>query len=204
VVLEDQLHIAYRSLEPAGEKGDIRDIVMISSTDRGQTFQPVTRVSDAHWYLPACPIAGPSLAVRDGNFYIAWMDGRFAPAGTFSRGDIWLAVSRDGGKTFSSNIRINPDQNLHHTLPSLAIGPGGRIHIAWEAHTQGTGEVFLYYSFSDDEGQTFTSPQIIADSTDPDRGNPGKPVIVVDTMGRITLAWLDRLGVRMATWTDMK
>ena len=204
VVLDDQVHIAYRSLEPGGEKGDIRDIVMVSSTDAGQTFQPVTRVSDAHWYLPACPIAGPSLTVHDGDFYVAWMDGRFAPAGTFNRGDIWLAVSRDGGKTFSTNLRINSDQNMHHTLPSLAIGPGGRVHIAWEAQTQGTGDVFLYYSFSDDEGQTFTSPQVIADGTDPDRGNPGKPVIVVDPTGHVTLAWLDRLGVRIATWKDTK
>jgi hypothetical protein len=202
IVIKEAIHIAYRSLEPAGEKGDIRDIVMIHSADRGETFQPVTRVSDEHWYLPACPIAGPSLAVHDGSFYIAWMDGRLEPIGAFSRGDIWLAFSQDSGKTFSPNIRINPDESTHHTLPSIAIGPGGRIHIAWEA--QGKGDAFLYYIVSDDGGKTFTAPQTIADNSDTARGNPGKPVIVVDQRGNVTLAWLDRLGVRLANWTDMR
>ncbi|HET6824243.1 MAG TPA: sialidase family protein [Anaerolineales bacterium] len=204
VALDDNIHIAYRSLEQGSETGDIRDIVMISSADKGHTFGNIARVSDAHWYLPACPIAGPSLAVHDGSLFVTWMDGRFEPAGTFSRGDIWLSSSQNGGKTFSANIRMNPEQTMHHTLPTLAIGPGGRIHISWEAHHQSTREAFLYYAFSDDNAQTFTSPQIIADNVDSARGNPGKPKMVVDAQGHVTLAWLDRLGVRLATWTDPK
>jgi hypothetical protein len=130
------------------------------------------------------------------------MDGRFEPAGTFRRSDIWISSSKDGGKTFSANIRINPEQNMHYTLPTLAIGPGGRIHVAWEAQAQSTIEAFLYYAFSDDNGQTFAKPQVIADNADPSRGNPGKPKILVDAQGHVALAWLDRKGIRMATWTD--
>lgn len=204
VVVDENIHIAYRSLEPGNDQGDIRDIVMIHSEDGGQTFQPVTRVSDAHWYLPACPIAGPSLTTHEGIFYVAWMDGRSEPPGTFSRGDIWLASSLDGGKTFTPNVRINPDQAMHHTLPSIAIGPGGRIHIAWEAQGSDTREAFLYYTTSDDGGQTFAVPQSIADNSDETHGNPGKPVLAVDSVGNVALAWLDRQGVHIATWTDMK
>jgi len=202
IVHGKNVHIAYRSLEPGNDKGDIRDIVMIHSKDGGETFQSVTRVGDAHWYLPACPIAGPSLVARDESFYLAWMDGRFEPAGTFSRGDVWFATSKDEGKTFSPNIRINADQSMHHTLPSLAIGPGGRLHIAWEAQAQGVGGAFLFYAISDDGGQSFSAPQMIADDTDTTRGNPGKPVLVVDPVGHVTLAWIDRLGIRIATWMD--
>jgi hypothetical protein len=202
ILLNSTLHIAYRSLEPGNDYGDIRDIVMIHSDDGGRTFQPVTRISDAHWYLPACPIAGPSMAAQDGNLFVTWMDGRLEPPGTFRRGDIWFATSQDGGKTFSPNIRINADQDMHHNLPTIAIGPTGRIHIAWEA--QGTDEAFLYYTVSDDGGQTFASPQIIADNTDSARGNPGKPAMVVDSMGHVTLSWLDRGGVRLATWIDTR
>ncbi|HSL28460.1 MAG TPA: sialidase family protein [Anaerolineales bacterium] len=198
------VHIAYRSLEPGNEQGDIRDIVMIHSRDDGETFTPIRRVSDAHWYLPACPIAGPSLGVADDQLYVAWMDGRHEPAGIFSRGDIWLAKSEDGGEAFSPNVRINPDQEMHHTLPSVAVGPGGRIHVAWEAQAQETRDAFLYYTTSDDGGQTFAPPHIIADNTDATRGNPGKPVLVVDPAGRVTLAWLDRQGGRLATWIDTK
>jgi hypothetical protein len=202
VVRGEDVHIAYRSLEPGNEAGDIRDIVMISSEDAGGSFQPVRRVSDAHWYLPACPIAGPSLAADDGRFLITWMDGRSEPPGTFGRGDVWLATSQDGGATFSANVRINPDEDMHHTLPTVAVGPGGRIHVAWEAHPQGPGQVLLYYSTSDDGGLTFAPPQIIADGSDSSRGNPAKPVLGVDPSGHVTLAWLDRQGARIAFWTD--
>jgi hypothetical protein len=202
IALGEKVYIAYRSLEPGNDKGDIRDIVMIRSTDKGNTFEPVTRISDEHWYLPACPIAGPSLAFHQGNFYVAWMDGRAEPQGMFSRGDIWLASSHDEGKTFSPNVRINADESMHNTLPSLAVGPGGRIHIAWEAQTQDSGSAYIYYTFSDDNGQTFSQPQAIADNTDSSHGNPGKPVIVADPAGHIALAWLDRLGVHIAGWID--
>lgn len=204
VALDESLQIAYRSLEPGNEKGDIRDIVMIRSTDAGETFAPVSRVSDTHWYLPACPIAGPSLAVYDDNFYATWMDGRNEEAGVFRRGDIWLASSADSGNTFSPNVRINPDQEMHHTLPSVAIGPGGRVHVAWEAQTQETREAFLYHTTSDDGGQTFAPPHVIADNRDATRGNPSRPVLAVNQAGQVILAWLDRQGGQYATWVDTK
>ncbi|MDQ2690821.1 MAG: glycoside hydrolase [Chloroflexota bacterium] len=204
VILDQSVHIAYRSLEPGNEKGDIRDIVMINSPDAGETFAPVSRVSDTHWYLPACPIAGPSLAIYDEKFYAAWMDGRHEPAGVFSRGDIWLASSGDRGSTFSPNVRINPDQEMHHTLPSIAIGPGGRIHIAWEAQARETRDAFLYYTTSDDGGQSFAPLRVITDNTDGTRGNPSRPVLVVNQAGNVTLTWLDRQGGRLATWVDTK
>ena len=202
IVMGDNIHIVYRSLEPGHDQGDIRDIVMIHSQDGGQTFQPVSRVSDAHWYLPACPIAGPSLGTHQSNFYIAWMDGRLEPPGIFSRGDIWFASSKDGGQSFSANVRVNPDQSMHHNLPTIAIGPGGRIHVAWEVQNPDTKEAFLYYSISDDGGRTFTPPQVIADNADATRGNPGKPVLAIDSEGHVTLAWLDRQGLQIATWAD--
>jgi hypothetical protein len=202
IAVGENIHIAYRNLEPGSDKGDIRDIVMIHSEDGGQLFRSVTRVSDAHWYLPACPIAGPSLTTHQGSFYIAWMDGRSEPPGTFSRGDIWLASSEDDGKTFTPNIRINADQIMHHTLPAIAVGPGGRIHIAWEAQVSDTREAYLLYTTSDDSGQTFAPSQVIADNAEANRGNPGKPVITVDPAGHVTLAWLDQQGVKIATWTD--
>lgn len=102
------------------------------------------------------------------------------------------------------NVRINPEQSMHHTLPSVTIGSAGRIHIAWEAQASDTKEAFLYYTSSDDGGQTFAMPQIIADNSDETRGNPSKAVLVIDSMGHVALAWLDRQGVRIATWADRK
>ena len=205
VIVDDQnVYIAYRGVESGGTQGDIRDILMIHSEDAGTTFTSPARVSDTHWYLPACPIAGPSMTMQNGSLFIAFMDGRSEPAGTFSRGDIWFAASYDNGSTFSPNIRINPDQDSHHTLPSMAIGPGGRIHVAWESLSQSGGSNNLYYSTSDDGGHSFAPPQVIVDSSDSTRGNPGKPVLLVDPAGNVTLAWLDRSGAHVAAWIDTR
>ena len=204
LVNNKNVYIAYRGLEVGGDKGDIRDIVMIRSADEGQTFGPVIPVADAHFYLSACPIAGPSLATQAGTFYIAWMDGRFEESGTFNRGDIWFSMSQDDGKTFSPNVRINAEQEMHHTLPTIAVGPAGRLHVAWEAQARNPNRTFLYYATSDDSGQTFTAPQVIADNSDSARGNPGKPLLYIDASGHVTLAWLDRLGAHIASWIDTK
>lgn len=204
VILDDGIYIAYRGLESGGTNGDIRDILLVHSKDGGETFEPFTRVSDQHWYLPACPIAGPSMAIREDTFFIAWMDGRFEPADAFRRGDAWFASSADKGVSFSPNVRINPDQEAHHTLPSIAIGPGGRIHAAWESLSQSGGGNNLLYTVSDDGGQTFSQPQVIADNRDDSLGNPGKAVLHVDAMGNVTLAWLDRSGAHVAAWIDTR
>jgi len=199
----EMIHIAYRSLESGNDKGDIRDIVMIHSNDGGQTFEPITRVSDEHWYLPACPIAGPSLATHAGNYYVSWVDGRAEPPGIFTRGDIWLATLEVGGQSFSKNMRVNTDEMMHNTLPSIAVGPGGRIHVAWEAHAQGATDTYILYTTSDDNGQTFASPTVITDNVDTAKGNPGKPLLTIDSNGNVTLGWLDRSGVRFANWVDI-
>lgn len=203
-IVNDSVYIAYRGLESGGMQGDIRDIVLVHSKDGGETFGPITRVSDQHWYLPACPIAGPSMVIRDDKFFIAWMDGRFEASDAFRRGDAWFASSSDKGASFSTNVRINPDQDAHHTLPSIAIGPGGRIHIAWESLSQSGGSNTLLYSVSGDGGQSFAPPQLIADNSDSALGNPGKAVIYVDPQGNVALAWLNRSGAHVASWIDTR
>ncbi len=202
VVTPEDIFIAYRGLEAGGANGDIRDILLIHSNNGGESFEEPRRVSDTNWHIPACPIAGPSMVMNNGALFVAWMDGRFEPIGAFRRGDAWFASSNDGGKTFSTNVRINHDQDSHHTLPVIAIGPGGRIHVAWESLSQNGGANMLYYTSSDDNGTTFAPPEIVADNSDPSLGNPGKPVLFVDTLGNVTLAWLDRTGARLAIWND--
>lgn len=204
IVDANNIYLAYRGLEDGGARGDIRDILLLRSNDGGESFAPITRVSDTHWYLPACPIAGPSMALHGGNLYVTFMDGRFEPVGTFGRGDAWFSVSNDSGESFSANVRINIDQDAHHTLPSIAVGPGSRIHVTWESFSQGDGTNNLYYTTSDDGGWTFALPRIFADNRDPSLGNPGKPVLFIDSTGNLALAWLDRSGAHVASWVDAR
>lgn len=199
-VADKSVRIAYRSLAAGGDNGFIRDLALIRSVDSGATFEPVTPVSDAHWYLEACPIAGPSLAVRGDDVFVAWMDGRAEPPGTLSRGDVWLAASANGGASFGENVRVNTDATAHHTLPTVGVGPGGRIHVAWQADRAGIR--VLYHTTSDDDGRTFEPPRMIASSADGTRGRPNMPTVTVSQHGRVALAWVDERGANVASWME--
>jgi hypothetical protein len=201
VVIGEQVWIAYRNLEHDGEGRTIRDIFVLRSLDGGQTFDAPSRVGDGHWYLNACPIAGPALAAHGDRLYVAWMDGRDEVDGTGGTVDIWLAASSDLGQTFSANVRVNPTRGHFNTLPVLGVDPAGRIHLSWEADE--AQRTVVYYSVSSDAGQTFSMPLVVADSTSgSSRGRPGKPALAVTGSGRIALAWLDRQGVQVAVWAS--
>ncbi|HEY4484748.1 MAG TPA: hypothetical protein VI702_00290, partial [Nitrospiria bacterium] len=69
----------------------------------------------------------PTLAVDNaGVIYAAWEDFRR------DNSDIFLAKSADGGKSFSSNRRVNDDSGgAPQISPSLAVGPSGEVYLAW-------------------------------------------------------------------------
>lgn len=194
-----QMSIAYRSLEPQADGNDIRDIVVSTSKDGGRTFEPFTRVSDEHWYLNACPIAGPSLVSFSDTLYIAWMDGRRSEPNKPYNGSVWFSVSRDMGRSFSPNLKINPDANVHQTMPSLAVDMNGRIHLAWELH--GTAAQTINYAFSDDGGATFSTPLELV-KADQSNGSVRMPSLVTTSTGRILLAWQDNRGAHIRSWSE--
>jgi hypothetical protein len=186
----EAVFVAYRNLvrDAAGQAS--RDIHVAASLDGGVTFGAPVRVSDGAWLIDACPIAGPALAERDGRLFVAWMDGRFDD-GTFSRTDIWVAGSTDGGASFSPNVRVNDLEGHYNGQPSLVIDPQGRLHVAWAADTD-TGQA-LYYAVSDDGGLTFSSARAVGAGT----GRLGSAVLAVSAGGRVLLGWTDAHGAHV-------
>ncbi len=194
-----QISIAYRSLEPQTDGNDIRDIVVAASTDGGRTFNPFVRVSDEHWYLNACPIAGPSLVSFSDTLYIAWMDGRRSEPNKPYNGSVWFSVSTDMGRSFSPNLKINPNADAHQTMPSLAVDMNGRIHLAWEFH--GTADQTISYAVSDDGGATFSAPLELV-KADQANGSVRMPSLIAASTGRILLAWQDNRGAHIRAWSE--
>jgi hypothetical protein len=201
LVRGDQVFLAYRNLEKESGTDDIRDIFVISSDDGGQTFNPEVRVSDAHWFINACPIAGPSLAMNDERLFVSWMDGRYDTSKLFSRTDIWLATSTNGGQTFSANRRVNQTIDVYNNLPALALDSQGGLHIIWE--TLEADRDLIYYAQSQDDGLTFTVPAIIVSSEDGSgRRRPGNASLVMGADDRLYLTWADSLGTHLASWQN--
>lgn len=199
LIRNSQVSIAYRSLEAQAEGNDIRDIVVSTSKDGGRTFDPFTRVSDDHWYLNACPIAGPSLVSHTDTLFIAWMDGRQSEPNKPYNGNIWFSISKDMGQSFSPNLKINPNPEVHQTMPSLAAGMNGRIHLAWELHEAAAQTIS--YAFSDDGGDTFSAPLELVKA---DQANSfvRMPSLIATSTGRILLAWQDSQGAHIRSWTE--
>ena len=191
----NDLLVAYRGMS-VDDTGAFRDAALITSTDGGETFGPVSFATDSHWYIDACPISGPWITAEADTINMTWMDGRADGPDNLMSSDVWFAASNDGGQSFSPNIRVSHETSTHNFLPVMTVGPGGRIHVVWPAISPDA----IYYSISDDDGQTFSLPQVITD--DSEHGRPAVPSMVMDSDGRIYLAWLDQQGMRLAIWED--
>lgn len=87
--------------------------------------------------------------------------------------NLWLAVSRDSGLTFSTPVRVNhrPGSVVSDTenRPVAAFGPRGELAVAWSdrrADTSGVAD--LMACASGDAGQTLSPPVRLNDDRAPD------------------------------------
>jgi hypothetical protein len=84
--------------------GNVRDIVVAQSVDRGKTFGPPHLVREDHWVFSACPHRGPSVGFdRQGRLYVGWYT-----EGTDEQARIYLATSDDRPGRLPSLSRCIP------------------------------------------------------------------------------------------------
>lgn len=81
----------------------------------------------------------------DGYLYLTWEDGRFAqrldlesPTGVYRFGNVVVSRSTDGGKSWSSPVRINKDPlyssegiGIDHFQPGIAVDSSGGLAACW-------------------------------------------------------------------------
>jgi hypothetical protein len=84
--------------------------------------------------------------------------------GVFNGSDVMFVRSTNGGQTFGAPVRINDDAlnaNKWHWLAALSVAPGGRIDCVWldSRNAVNNTDSQLFYSFSNDAGQTW-SPNV--------------------------------------------
>src|SRR5262249_51764855 len=108
-------------LDPVLGKNPSHEIQVAASPD-GRTVSTSTVVRNPNADLPGSEF--PSIAVDAAhNVYAAWSDNS---AGTV---DVYVAISRDLGKTWSAPIRVNQGQTVA-TYPTIVAGDAGRIAVA--------------------------------------------------------------------------
>lgn len=135
-----------------------------------------------------------------GNVYVAASVFRFS---NNDPGDVMFAKSTDGGNTFQAPIRINtdPGTTAHQWFGTMSVAPNGRIDMVWLDTRDATNGIdsVLYYSFSEDEGESWSENEPISESFDPSVGFPqqnkmGDYFDMVSDDNYAHLAWANTLN----------
>jgi len=123
------------------EKGDIRDIYVATSEDKGETWGAAAPVFKDGWKIKGCPHVGPAMAVMNGKLYVTWFtEGSNDPA-------IYLATSADGGKTFAPRTKLSVG-TTDPTHPQIVVNDD-RLAVVFQARDAkakgGWGKMGVYY-----------------------------------------------------------
>jgi hypothetical protein len=132
-------HTIYAAWLQAGKR-----IVMVAkSVDSGATWAFTIAVRSA------VELDKPALAVRGQNVYV----------GFNYEDEVWVAVSADGGRSFTP-VRVNgSDRPGWSLLGGAAVDPRGHVYLAWSSYAKeggARGMVDLYVAKSGDAGETWT------------------------------------------------
>ena len=106
-----------------------------------------------------------------GNIYISWTQS----LNKKYTGNIRFSRSLDGGETFSQPITVNDDrQEISHRFDSMVVSDGGKVFISWldkrdQQAAKDKGQEYiggaLYYSYSADQGKTFSKNLNLSDNS---------------------------------------
>ncbi|MBA3832550.1 MAG: hypothetical protein H0X34_11790 [Chthoniobacterales bacterium] len=116
-----------------------------------------------------------SLATRDNVYMLASVQ----PTGASNGSDVMFVRSSDGGRTFSTPLRVNDDpinHNKWHWFGTLAVAPNGRIDSVWldSRNAANNTDSQLFYSYSVDAGVTWAPNVAVSNSFNPFLGYPNQ------------------------------
>src|SRR3989442_4058001 len=106
---------------------------------------------------------GPPASIAAGTDGVAYL--AFAGwSGTTGGDDIYFTKSSNGGRTWSTPLRVNDDiGNGAQAQPRVALDPANNVYIAWTATRGGTNDI--YFSKSINGGTSFSADLRLKDVT---------------------------------------
>ena len=111
--------------------------------------------------------------------------------------DVMFARSTDGGENWSWPIRVNddPGNSAYQWFGTMSVAPDGRIDVIWLDTRDNPGAInsALYYSYSLDQGDTWSPNVKLSESFDPHVGWPQQ-----DKMGDYFDMFSDEDGAHLA------
>jgi hypothetical protein len=170
------VYAAWRAVLP----GNIREIVVARSNNRGANWSAPVRVQTDEWQVDACPHAGPALAVdSEQRLHVTWWCGKEGAGGVF------FARSDDGGKSFTHVTPLGTEEFSQPAHVQLAVGDSGVVTVAWDDGTLQTPRIAL--RISRDGGDDFAPTRYI--STE---GRAASFPVLALNGKELTVAWTEQ------------
>ncbi len=175
---DDTVHVSWRSVFD----NNVRDFVVATSSDGGQSWGKPVRVAEDNWSINGCPHSGSSLAVLGKRLYVSWYTIRE------DRSEVYIAYSDDGGHTFSGRQSLSGDL-LDPNHPAL-FEVGNRLVALLQARdpqeNSGWGKVAAYYREVDKDGRL--SPLVRVGHL---AGSATYPTLVWQDPGKVFVVWTE-------------
>jgi hypothetical protein len=154
---------------------EVRDIYITRYID-GAWTEPAA-VHDDGWEIAGCPVNGPSLAANGDQVAVSWF------TAVDDTPKVQLAVSSDGGKTFSSPVSV-ASENTNGRV-GTSILESGNIAVSW-MDTEGSDAKIMLTLYSA-QGELLQTTQVASSSPSRRSGFP-----VIDSVGNdVYLTWTD-------------
>ncbi|MGH7232300.1 MAG: sialidase family protein [Nitrospiraceae bacterium] len=161
-------------------EGNVRDIVLATSTDQGKTFSTPRLLHKDGWAFPACPHRGPSIAFdRAGRLYVAWYT-----EGTDEQPRLLFATSDDQGKTFSEPLSLHTATTSLPDQLRMAVHPDGMVVAVWEEVTGVRKRTAMRVSM--DRGHSFAPAQALSDGAKAEY-----PTVAIHDSGVVAISWTE-------------
>jgi hypothetical protein len=161
--------------------------IRVARSDNGGTsFRPSVRADDGPG---ASDQVAPALAADpEGHLYLAWQDNREGDQ------DVFFSKSTNKGGSWSAGLRVNqaelPEDRIDQLGPALALGPGGRVFVAWSDNREGVLQEHIHVARSLDAGTSFRR-SVRADRAVGDVLELRLPAIAADAAGNLVVTWQD-------------
>jgi hypothetical protein len=170
------LYLAWRTVFP----GNVRDVVVARSTDKGATWATPVRVHADNWVFDGCPHAGPSMQVDSaGAVHIAWWTGKEGAAG------VYYARSTDKATTFQQPIPLGVGEFSAPSHVQLALGARGAVVAVWDDGTVKTPKVVMRVSH--DAGASFAPATLVSSE-----GRAATFPVLALNNDELTIAWSEQ------------
>ena len=170
-----QLHVLYRDMVP-------RDMLLMQSSDGGQTWRKASIVGDFQWYFEGCPHIGGGLKSVESNGFthlhgIVW-------TGAEERAGLYHVTSSNHGQSWSTPQKLG-DMATNGDIAALSGLHSATLAAIWNEVEPGGTRIFL--SKSTNGGYSWSTPQRLSEP----RHSPTHPRVVATRHGFLAL-WTEK------------